>query len=95
MSTDGGSFSGVLVRYVPDMSAGERTATAPRDKMSALVRCALASFVAGMLVVVVIFGLFAAGFSDLPPWISIAAITLTSVGFGLGLIALVREARRK
>ncbi len=57
------------------------------------MRVALASFVAGLIFVLVVFSMFALGHTDLPWWLSTAAIGCTSAGFGLGLIALLREAR--
>lgn len=64
-------------------------------KPSRLLRTALGLFVVGLLFVVVVFLLFAMGNTDLPSWLSVVAIGCTSVGFGLGLIALLREARSR
>lgn len=58
-----------------------------------LVPLAVGCFAAGILVVLVVLGLFLAGQTELPWWLSVAAVGLTSAGFGLGLIALLREAR--
>lgn len=60
-----------------------------------LIPLAVGCFAAGLLAVLVVLGLYAAGQSDLPWWLSVLAVALTSLGFGLGLIALVREARAR
>ena len=65
-------------------------ATRPRLR---LVPLAVGCFVAGIVTVLVILGLYLAGQTELPWWLSVAAIGLTSAGFGLGLVALLREAR--
>lgn len=62
-------------------------------KQSALMRAATSCFAAGMVAVVVILVLFALGRTDLPWWLSVSAVGFASVGFLLGLIALLREAR--
>jgi hypothetical protein len=69
--------------------------TVQSRKPNRLVPLAVACFVAGILGVLVILGLFAAGQTELPWWLNVAAIGLTTIGFALGLVALVREARRR
>ncbi|MDT7729587.1 MAG: hypothetical protein QOI21_6163 [Actinomycetota bacterium] len=59
-----------------------------------LMRVGVSLFGLGMLAVVAVFVMFAAGLDDLPVWLSAAAGVITPLGLGLGLIALVREARR-
>lgn len=56
-----------------------------------LMRLGVGLFAVGMLAVIVVFVLFAAGMEDLPVWLSVAAGVITPLGLGLGLIALVRE----
>lgn len=58
-----------------------------------LVPLAVGCFVAGILAVLVVLGLYLAGQTELPWWLSVLAVGLTSAGFGLGLVALLREAR--
>ncbi|SFP46924.1 hypothetical protein SAMN05421810_102679 [Amycolatopsis arida] len=70
----------------------ERAGRAARK--SVLMRLGIALFAVGMLAVVAVFVLFAAGFQDLPVWLSAVAGVVTPAGLALGLIALVREARR-
>ncbi|PXY37075.1 hypothetical protein DI005_37315 [Prauserella sp. PE36] len=71
--------------------------TAVRDtaRKSWLMRLGIALFALGMLAVIVVFVLFAAGLEDLPVWLSAAAGVITPLGLGLGLIALVREHRQR
>ncbi|WP_040919269.1 MULTISPECIES: hypothetical protein [Saccharomonospora] len=59
-----------------------------------LMRIGIGLFALGMLAVVAVFLLFAAGYSELPVWLSAAAGVVTPLGLGLGLISLVREHRR-
>jgi hypothetical protein len=59
------------------------------------MRIGVALFALGMLAVVAVFIMFAAGIENLPIWLSAAAGVITPLGLGLGLIALVREARQK
>jgi hypothetical protein len=66
---------------------------APREPI--LMRVGVGLFAVGMAAVVAVFIMFAAGLADLPIWLSAAAGVITPLGLGLGLIALVREARRK
>lgn len=56
---------------------------------------AVALFTLGILAVVAVFVLFAGGQQDLPVWLSGAAGVLTPLGLGLGLYALIREARAR
>jgi hypothetical protein len=57
------------------------------------MRLGVGLFAIGMLFVVAVFIMFAAGLQDLPVWLSVAAGVLTPLGLGLGLVALVREHR--
>jgi hypothetical protein len=60
-----------------------------------LMRVGVALFGVGMLAVLAVFILFAAGLQNLPVWLSAAAGVITPLGLLLGLIALVKEARKK
>lgn len=60
-----------------------------------LVPIAVGCFAAGIVGVLVVLGLFIAGQTELPWWLSVAAVGLTSIGFALGLVALFREARTR
>ncbi|MGH3433241.1 MAG: hypothetical protein ACRDQB_10440 [Thermocrispum sp.] len=64
----------------------------PRRRLR-LMPVAVGSFTGGVLGVLVILGLFLAGQTELPWWLSVAAVVLTSVGFALGLVGLLCEAR--
>ncbi|WP_019815769.1 hypothetical protein [Saccharomonospora saliphila] len=74
--------------------------TAVHDKGSTatgktwLMRVGIGLFALGMVAVVAVFVLFAAGLSDLPVWLSAFAGVVTPLGLALGLISLVREHRR-
>lgn len=59
-----------------------------------LMRVGIGVFALGVLAILVVFVLFAAGLRNLPVWLSAAAGVLTPLGIALGLIALVREHRR-
>ncbi|TVT55676.1 hypothetical protein FNH05_09435 [Amycolatopsis rhizosphaerae] len=59
-----------------------------------LMRVGIGVFALGVLAVLVVFVLFAAGLHDLPVWLSAAAGVLTPLGIALGLIALIREHRK-
>ncbi|WAL66296.1 hypothetical protein ORV05_00280 [Amycolatopsis cynarae] len=59
-----------------------------------LMRVGIGVFALGVLAVLVVFVLFAAGLHDLPVWLSAAAGLLTPLGIALGLIALIREHRK-
>jgi len=60
-----------------------------------LMRLGIGLFALGMLAVLTVFIMFAAGLENLPVWLSAAAGIITPLGLLLGLIALVREARAK
>lgn len=78
------------------MTAASNPSPPARDtKPSLLMRTAVTLFGLGLIFIVVVFGLFALGKTDLPLWLSAVAIGCTSAGFGLGLIALLREARSR
>lgn len=66
----------------------------PKPPKSVLMRTGAGLFSIGLLAIVVVFVLFAVGFSELPVWLSVAAGVATPLGLLLGLAALVREARR-
>lgn len=56
-----------------------------------LMRVGVGLFALGMLAVLAVFVLFAAGMEDLPVWLSVVAGVVTPLGLALGLLALVRE----
>ena len=60
-----------------------------------LMRIGIVLFALGMLAVLTVFIMFAAGLENLPVWLSAGAGIVTPLGLLLGLIALVREARAK
>jgi hypothetical protein len=60
-----------------------------------LMRLGVSLFAVGMVAVLAVFIMFASGLQNLPVWLSAAAGVITPLGLLLGLIALVREARRK
>jgi hypothetical protein len=60
-----------------------------------LMRVGIGLFAIGMLAVLTVFIMFAAGLENLPVWLSLAAGVITPLGLALGLIALVLEARTK
>ncbi|WP_158881881.1 hypothetical protein [Amycolatopsis anabasis] len=70
------------------------TATPMAPRKSWLMRTGIGLFALGMLAVLAVFILFAAGLENLPVWLSAGAGVVTPLGLGLGLIALVREHRR-
>lgn len=72
----------------------DRMSTEPKAGASPLVRAGVICFALGLVAVVVIFGMFAAGAHDLPLWLNVGAM-LAPVGFGLALVGLFRQARRK
>lgn len=71
----------------------KRTGSSPTGKPF-LMRIGIGLFGIGMLAVVAVFGMFAAGLENLPVWLSVVAGVVTPLGLLLGLIALVREARQ-
>ncbi|MFJ1760150.1 hypothetical protein ACIOD2_07525 [Amycolatopsis sp. NPDC088138] len=60
-----------------------------------LMRIGIGLFGLGMLAVLTVFIMFAAGLENLPIWLSAGAGIITPLGLLLGLIALVKEARAK
>ncbi|OLT43873.1 hypothetical protein BJF85_21035 [Saccharomonospora sp. CUA-673] len=60
-----------------------------------LMRLGVGLFAIGMVAVLAVFILFAAGMDELPVWLSVAAVVITPLGLALGLYALVREHRGK
>ncbi len=60
-----------------------------------LMRVGIGLFALGMLAVLTVFIMFAAGLENLPVWLSAAAGIITPLGLLLGLIALMLEARAK
>jgi uncharacterized protein (DUF983 family) len=64
--------------------------TAPK-----LMPLALGLFALGLVAVVAVFALFAAGRSNLPVWLNLAAWLLTPIGLGLGVLSAVRGSRAK
>lgn len=64
--------------------------TAPK-----LMPLALGLFALGLVAIVAVFALFAAGRSNLPVWLNLAAWLLTPVGLGLGVLSAVRSSRAK
>ncbi|ASU77392.1 hypothetical protein CDG81_02710 [Actinopolyspora erythraea] len=55
---------------------------------------AVGMFCAGLAVILVIFGLSAAGYRDLPWWLNAGAM-LCPLGLGVALVALVVRSARK
>jgi uncharacterized membrane protein YhdT len=62
---------------------------------SKLMPLALGLFALGLVAIVAVFVLFAAGESDLPTWLNVAACLLTPVGLGLGVLSAVRNSRTR
>ena len=58
-----------------------------------LMRLGIGLFAIGMIAVVTVFVMFAAGLENLPVWLSAVAGVVTPAGLLLGLIALIQEAR--
>lgn len=50
-------------------------------------------FVVGLIAILVIFGLAAAGFGDLPVWLNVTAM-LAPLGLGVGLVSMLVRAVR-
>ncbi len=70
-------------------------ATQGKPGKPVLMRVGIGLFAIGMIAVTAVFIMFAAGLENLPVWLSAAAGVITPLGLALGLIALIREARRK
>ncbi|TNC28148.1 hypothetical protein [Amycolatopsis alkalitolerans] len=60
-----------------------------------LMRVGIGVFAVGVLGVLAVFVMFAAGMHDLPVWLSLVAGVLTPLGMVLGFIALVQEHRKR
>jgi hypothetical protein len=60
-----------------------------------LVKVGVVIFALGLLAVAAIFGCFVAGLHDLPLWLNVSAGAGVPLGLALGLIGLVREARKE
>ncbi|MDX8036476.1 hypothetical protein SK803_40310 [Lentzea sp. BCCO 10_0856] len=60
-----------------------------------LMPLAVGVFAVGVLAIIVVFVLFATGHSDLPVWLNVIATYAPAIGLALGIIAVVRKARRK
>lgn len=58
-----------------------------------LMPVAVAFFAVGVLALIAVLAMYMLGYEDLPVWLNVGAGACTAIGFGLGLIALVREAR--
>ncbi|MEU0788875.1 hypothetical protein ABZ342_02335 [Amycolatopsis sp. NPDC005961] len=71
----------------------EGTVSAPGKPF--LMRLGIGLFGIGMLAVLAVFIMFAAGLENLPIWLSVGAGVVTPLGLLLGLLALVFEARGK
>ena len=67
--------------------------TAKRTGKPILMRLGIGLFAIGMIAVVTVFVMFAAGLENLPVWLSAVAGVVTPIGLLLGLIALIQEAR--
>ncbi len=59
------------------------------------MRLGIGVFAVGVLAVLTVFIMFAAGLRELPVWLSAAAGVATPLGLVLGFIALVREHRSR
>lgn len=57
------------------------------------VRVSLGLFGTGLLAVMAIFVLFAAGLEDLPVWLNLAAL-LAPAGLAVGLVSMLLRSRR-
>jgi hypothetical protein len=71
------------------MAPGKRA-----SNKSWLMRAGIVLFAVGMVAVLAVFVMFAAGLENLPVWLSAGAGVVTPLGLLLGLIALVREHRQ-
>lgn len=65
-----------------------------RPAKPGLVAFAVVLFVLGVLGVLTVFALYATGYQQLPVWLPSTVGGVTIVGLALGLVALLREARR-
>jgi hypothetical protein len=77
------------------MTTATKEATVAAPGKPILMRIGIGLFGLGMLAVLAVFIMFAAGLENLPVWLSAAAGIVTPLGLLFGLIALVREARAK
>jgi hypothetical protein len=77
------------------MTTATKEATVAAPGKPFLMRIGIGLFGLGMLAVLAVFIMFAAGLENLPIWLSAGAGIITPLGLLLGLIALVREARAK
>ncbi|GLY69168.1 hypothetical protein Atai01_57870 [Amycolatopsis taiwanensis] len=59
------------------------------------MRLGIGVFAVGVLAVLTVFIMFAAGLRELPVWLSAAAGVATPLGLVLGFIALAREHRSR
>lgn len=57
-------------------------------------KAAMAVFAVGLLAVLVVYGLFAAGYENLPLWLNLAT-SLAPLGLITGLVVLVVRTRRQ
>ena len=71
-----------------------QTAAKTHSRKPWLMRVGIGVFAIGVLAVLAVFSMFAAGLRDLPVWLSALAGVATPLGIALGLIALAREHRR-
>lgn len=58
-----------------------------------LMPVAVGLFAVGLLAVLAVLVLYSLGHENLPWWLNTGAGACTALGFGLGLVALVHEAR--
>jgi hypothetical protein len=77
------------------MGKATKEATVAATGKPFLMRVGIGLFGLGMLAVLTVFIMFAAGLENLPVWLSVVAGVVTPLGLALGLYALVREARAK
>ncbi|SFP58168.1 hypothetical protein SAMN02982918_2716 [Saccharomonospora viridis] len=77
-----------------DMETAVHEKKSSAEQKPWLMRIGIGLFTVGMLAVVVVFLLFAAGYSELPVWLSAFAGVITPLGLGLGLLSLIREHRQ-
>ncbi|WP_284743010.1 MULTISPECIES: hypothetical protein [Amycolatopsis] len=77
------------------MTTATKEATVAAPGKPFLMRIGIGLFALGMLAVLTVFIMFAAGLENLPIWLSVGAGVVTPLGLLLGLLALVFEARAK